>query len=402
MRTQANDLRSRGRRAGFTGPRSLFAATFVFLLAIGCGDDKSTSPEPDPDPDPVERYEVIDTWMGTGINGLGIDGPIRTVDLSIPQDVTFGPDGRAYVVDWNNHRIRVVEDGVSETLIGTGEIGDALDGPALSTKLNHPTHVSFDPDGNLILSAWHNSKVMKMDLATGMIVRIAGDGRRSFGGDGGPALAAILDLPSCSVFDPDGNLWITDLANQCVRMIDRNGIITTIVGNHEPGFSGDGGPALNAQIFMPVGQSAPPVGRACFDPAGNYYLADTYNNVIRMVDRSGIIRTVAGTPGSRGFGGDGGPATQALLARPSDVAIGPDGNLYIADTLNSAIRKVDLATGIITTFVGRPNEAPGFGGDGGHPLEAKLDRPFGIEFDAVGNLYIVDTYNHRIRVVWRY
>ena len=340
--------------------------------------------------------------VGEDPHRLGADGPIETVNLSNPQDLTFGPDGNAYVLDWNNHRVRKVVDGVSETIIGTGQLGDAPEGQAIESSLNHPTHVAFDPaDGNLVLSAWHNSKVMKMNLATGEFNRVCGDGRRSFGGDDGPAIDAILDLPVCSVFDHDGNLWITDVANQCVRMIDTAGVITTVVGTHEAGYSGDGGPATEAQIFMPIGQQAPPVGRACFDEDGNYYLADSYNHVVRMVDRAGIIHTVAGT-GQRGATGDGGPATEARLYRPSDVAIGPHGDLFIADTWNSLIRKVDKETGIITTIAGQPNTTPGYGGDGGHPSEALLFQPFGIEFDREGNLYIADTNNNRIRVIRRF
>lgn len=409
MRIVRNELEL-GMKTRSSAPRIRFFIGIGGILAaatlLACGSDDPASPEPDPDP--VENYGIIETWMGTGTNGLGVDGPILTVSLSSPQDLTFAPDGRAYVLDWNNHRVRRVTNGVSETIIGTGQLGDAPEGLATESGLNHPTHVSFDPsDGNLVLSAWHNSKVMKMDMATGMLSRICGDGRRAFGGDNGPAVDAILDLPVCSVFDPSGNLWITDVANQCVRMIDTSGEIRTVVGTHEPGYSGDGGPATEAQIFMPVGQTAPPVGRACFDADGNYYLADSYNNAIRMVDTNGIIHTVAGIPGQRGNTGDGGPATEAKLYRPSDVAIGPHGDLFIADTNNSLIRKVDKQTGIITTVAGRVSTAenpvpPGYSGDGGDPKEATLFTPYGIEFDAEGNLYIVDTGNYRIRIVRRF
>lgn len=377
----------------------LGAAAVLIAALLGCSGDDPASPDPEP---PTENYGRIETWMGTGINGQGADGPILTVNLSLPQDLSFAPDGRAYVLDWNNHRVRRVDGGVSETIVGTGQLGDAPEGPANQSPLNHPTHISFDRNGDVIISAWHNSKIMKMDVETGMLTRVCGDGRRSFGGDNGPALDAILDLPVCAVFDQAGNLWVTDVANQCIRMIDQSGVIRTVVGTRESGYSGDGGRAIDAQIFMPIGQSAPPVGRACFDADGNYYLADSYNHAIRKVDTAGIITTVAGIPGSRGFEGDGGPATAAKLYRPSDVAIGPDGNLYIADTWNSLIRKVDLTTGIITTIAGQPGQRPGYGGDGGHPSAATLNQPFGIEFDAEGNLYVVDTNNNRVRVIRRF
>ena len=166
----------------------------------------------------------------------------------------------------------------------------------------------------------------------------------------------------------------------------------------EPGFTGDGGPATAANISLPGSQSAPPVGRMEFDQAGVLYFADTVNNRIRTVDQDGIIRTVAGS-GQRGYAGDGGLATEASMAWPADVAISPDGELFIADTRNSVIRKVDK-NGVITTFAGEGGVA-GFAGDGGHPSESLLDRPYGITFDRDGNFYIADSHNHRIRIVRR-
>ncbi|HMB69394.1 MAG TPA: hypothetical protein VKU85_08775 [bacterium] len=384
-----------------------FAATAAFALA-GCGDDSSMGPDPDPDPDPggPPTYETIATFMGTGFNGLTPDGidPLQS-ELSLPQDLTWGPDGKVYIMDWNNHRVRTITNGVVETVIGTGELGDAPEGPATQTRLNHPTHVSFDPQGNLILSAWHNSKVMRMDRTTRMLTTICGNGNRTFSGDGGPAVDAEVDLPLCTAWDSQGNMYLTDEASVRIRRVDTGGVISTVAGIGRPGgYSGDGGPADQAELSLPWGQSALPVGRICVH-GGTLYIADTGNHIVRAVDLStGIITTVAGTPGAFGYSGDGGLATAANLSGPADVDVDKDGNLFIADTYNHVIRKVDTS-GVITTFAGTYTTANGtavggYGGDGGSPTEAQLNRPFGIAFDANQRLYIADTHNYRIRVVY--
>jgi sugar lactone lactonase YvrE len=201
-------------------------------------------------------------------------------------------------------------------------------------------------------------------------------------------------------------MFLTDEASVRIRMVDTNGIISTLAGTGRPGgYSGDGGPADQAEISLPWGQSALPVGRICV--FGNtLYLADTYNHIVRAVDLSTtIITTVAGTPGVFGHDGDGGPATAAKLSGPADVDVDKDGNLFIADTYNHVIRKVDTG-GVITTFAGKYQESStgtafgGYGGDGGSPTEAVLNQPYGIAFDADQRLYIADTHNNRIRIVY--
>lgn len=418
------------------------AAIGSSLLAAACSGEE-----------PCEGSGNICTYMGTGLPGLGEDGvdPVD-VNLYLPQDLTFGPDGQPYVLDWNNHRVRTVnQDGLIETVIGTGYLGDAPDGPVLNASLNHPTHVSFSPDGMLMLSAWHNSKVMEVDLDRDQMQTICGDGSRAYRGDGGPADEAWVDLPVSTVFDSQGRLYISDQANQRIRRIENDGIINTVVGPgpdflpdglvqvcvtdpdtqqnvckncleeeaDEPdscedqavgrpqGFSGDGGPATEALVFMPFSQSAPPAGRIDMGADDTLYIADTGNHRIRAVGTDGIIRTVAGsgpdefdTSFRGGYAGDGGPATEALLSRPTDVEVDADGNIYVADTDNSCVRRVDGQTGIITTVAGVCGQK-GFEGDGGPAGEALLNRPYGVELDAEGNLYIADTHNHRIRVVYK-
>ncbi len=389
-----------------TGTR--FCAAFAFaagaaFFAAGCGgDDDPAGPGPDPEPESGD----ISTFAGTGIPGLSPDGlPPTQTALYTPQDITFGPNGTAYIIDFNNHRVRTVQGGVVATVIGTGEIGDAPEGQANQIRLNHPTNVVFDSQGRLLLAAWHNSKVMRLDFSTGMLTGFAGDGSRAFGGDNGPAITAKLDLPVGLAFDhATGDTYICDEANVRIRKVDSAGVITTICGNGTRGYSGDGGPATAAQLNLPAGQSAPSVGRIAF-ANGTLYIADYLNHCVRAIDTStGIITTLAGN-GTAGYSGDGGPGTAAQLFSPSDVDVDVDGNVYVADTYNSVIRRVDTA-GTITTFAGVQHAFTGdgsvhYGGDNGPATAALLDRPHGIGFDAAGNLYIADTYNTRVRKVWK-
>jgi sugar lactone lactonase YvrE len=369
-----------------------FAAVAMFQF-VSCSDDPA-SPGPDPDPDPGPTSGDIETYAGAGVAGLGPDGlaPLETA-LYTPQDITFGPDGLPYIIDFNNHRVRTIRNNVFETVIGTGEIGDAPEGLANQVKLNHPTN-----------AAWHNSKIMRLDPSTGWLARLAGDGSRAFAGDGGPALNCKLDLPVGLTVDPaTGDIYVCDEANVRIRKIEAaTGNITTVCGNGTRGYSGDGGPATAASLNLPFGQSAPPVGRIKF-ANGSVYIADTNNSCIRRFDTTtGMIETFAGN-GNYGYSGDGGPATAAQLFYPSDVDVDATGNVFIADTYNSVIRKVDT-NGTITTFAGVQYDFTGdgsihFAGDGGPATAALLDRPHGIGFDAAGNLYIADSYNNRVRKV---
>ncbi|GBD25818.1 Virginiamycin B lyase [bacterium HR30] len=339
---------------------------------------------------------VIRTIAGNGMAGYDGDGrdPLATA-FYLPQDLTVGPDRLLYLVDWNNHRLRRIRNGVVETIAGTGELGDAQDGDALYTKFNHPTNVAFDRQGRLLVAAWHNSLVKRLDFATGRVENVAGTGARAFGGDGGPANEAKLDLPSSIACDSKGNILVSDQANYRIRLIDPDGIIRTICGTSE-GYSGDGGPAILAQLRAPRGQSAPPAGRIAIDALDQIYIADTGNHVIRFIDTDGIIHTIAGTAGKPGYSGDGGPATQAQLNTPSDVAVARDGSVYVADTMNSVIRRI-RPDGVIETVAGTGEQ--GFAGDGGPATSARLDRPYGVEVAPNGHVFIADTHNHRFRVV---
>jgi sugar lactone lactonase YvrE len=340
------------------------------------------------------RY--ISTYIGNGISGFNGDGlPLLGTALYLPQDGTYGPDGSFYFCDWNNHKIRKVNAGTVETVAGSGYIGDGPDGPAATIPLNHPTHISFDSQGRMLMAAWHNSKVKRIDFTTGMAVNLAGTGARAYGGDGGPAVQARLDLPSSVVEDSLGNIWISDQANFRLRVVDAGGNVNTVVGTGVPGYTGDGGPAIAATLSSPVGQSAPPAGRIDIDAQDRVYIADTRNHVIRRVDPDGTIRTVAGT-GVASYTGDGGPAAAATLNGPTDVAVAADGSFYIADTKNNVVRKVD-ASGTITTIAG--TGVQGYSGDGGLAVDAKLNRPYGVAIAPTGEIMIADTHNHRFRIL---
>lgn len=351
----------------------------------------------DPAPSVCDEPGVVCTWAGIDRPGKTGDGePPHKATLYFPMDVAFDLSGTPYIADWNNHRIRSVSGGLMTTVAGTGVEGDLTFGPAADSMLDHPTSIAVDDQGRVTIAAWHNSFIIRYLPKTGELERVCGDGSRTYEGEGGPALDSTTDLPSGVSFDSMGRLLIVDQANQRIRRIDEEGVITSIVGTGEPGFGGDDGPATEAQIHNPVGQTALPAGRVVSAPDGTLYFADTGNHRVRRVDVDGTITTLAGT-GEPGYSGEGGPASAAQLNEPRDVELDEDGNLYIADTSNHCVRVVD-ADGSIHTFAGQCAQR-GDLGDGGDALEAKFDRPYGLAFDPWGRLFVVDTYNHRIRVV---
>jgi sugar lactone lactonase YvrE len=347
---------------------------------------------------------LINTIAGTGLAGLNEDGldPLES-HLYLPQDMTIGPEGDLYIIDFNNHRIRRIRDGVVQTVAGTGELGDGRDALALYAQFNHPTNVTFDAQGNMVIAAWHNSLVKRLvfpngydDLESAFVENLAGTGARSFGGDEGPGNSAFLDLPSSVVIDSGGNIIISDQANFRLRLLEPNGTIHTICGTGVPGYTGDEGPATEAQLNAPKGQAADPASRIAIDDRDRIYIADTANHCIRVIDPATFtIHTIAGN-GEPGFSGDGGPASQAQLDTPSDVAIGPNGRIYIADTMNHAVRVI-RPDGTIHTLAGTGER--GFSGDGGPANEATLDRPYGVEVADNGTVYVADTHNQRIRKI---
>ena len=270
------------------------------------------------------------------------------------------------------------------TVAGGGKDGDG--GEATAAHLRSPYGVALDGAGNLYIADSSSHRIRKVD-STGTISTVAGTGVAGFSGDGDAASAAQLDDPWGVALDGAGNLYIADTDNLRIRKVDSTGTISTVAGTGARGSSGDGGPATAAQLRSP--------SKVALDGAGNLYIADTNNQRIRKVDSTGTISTVAGT-GAAGFSGDGGPATTAQLSFPWDMAVDGAGNLYIADTNNQRIRKVD-STGTISTVAG--TGAAGFSGDGGPATAAQLHGPSKVALDGAGNLYIADWLNNRIRKV---
>ena len=273
------------------------------------------------------------------------------------------------------------------SVAGSAIPGFATDGgPATSVSLMHPFGVTTDIAGNFYIADLDSPNVVHVVNSAGIIHVFAGGSYNGLG-DGGPAMAAQLNEPSGIAFDGMGNAYIADTYNNRVRKVNTAGIITTIAGNGTPGGSGDGLMGTAAQLNLP--------NAVATDAKGNVYICDQYNNSIRMVNTSGIITTFAGT--YSGFGGDGGPATTAQLYQPSGVAVDNAGNVYISDKVNSRIRMVNTA-GIITSIAGTLS-GNGYSGDGGPATAAQVNIPNGLTVDAVGNLYIADYFNNRIRQI---
>jgi len=266
----------------------------------------------------------------------------------------------------------------------SGYYGDG--GPATNAELNLPEGIAFDATGNLYIADTANSLVRKVAV-NGNISTVAGNGTPAYRGDGGPAAKASLNQPESVAVDPAGNLYIADTLNSVIRKVNAAGIITTFAGNGRYAYAGDGGRATKAALNQPSGVAV--------DSGGNLYIADTLNSVVRKVNAGGDIATVAGD-GTSAYSGDGGPATRAALNQPAGVAVDPWGNLYIADTLNSVVRKVN-ASGAITTVAGNGTNA--YGGDGGAATNASLSQPAFVTLDSSGNLYIADSGNDVVRQV---
>jgi sugar lactone lactonase YvrE len=341
----------------------------------------------------AERPATMETVSGDGGEQLGDGGPAKSAGLCGPTDVALDAEGNMYISDTGDYcsgpggdTVRKVDPhGTITTVAGTGESGFSGDGgPATKARLDFPSAVAVDREGNLYIADGSNYRIRKVDK-DGIITTFAGTGEARHSGDGGPATSAQLREPACMVFDAQGNLYLADYTS--VRKIDPSGTITTVAGTGRFGFSGDGGPATEAKLTA---------SDIALDGKGNMYISDTENNRIRMVDRDGIIHTVAGT-GKEGYSGDGGPATKAALALPIGIALDSEGNLYIACHHNSRVRKVDR-NGKITTVAGTGEM--GFNREKGPATKVMLNQPWGLFLDNdSGDLYIADAFNSRIRAL---
>ena len=332
---------------------------------------------------------------------MGDGGQARAAELSIPRGLAVDEStGDVYIVDELNSCVRMVsKSGIITTVAGiggsTGFRGD--DGPATSSLLYFPSGVSLNTDvGIMFISDTFNNRIRMVTKRTGTITTLAGNGAYGFSGDGGPAIAASLASPSKTAVDPvSGNVYIADSGNSRIRMVTAsNGIISTVAGNGQFGYAGDGGPAISAPLGYPS-------GLAIETSSGNLYISDIMSNCIRMMTKStGFISTVAGS-GAYGYSGDGGVATAASLKSPAGIALDAvSGDLFISGAGSGRIRMVLKSTGIISTVAGTGRY--GYTGDGGLATNASFAGPVGVALDASsGIMYIADSGNNVVRAVSR-
>ncbi|MEW6542580.1 MAG: hypothetical protein AB1411_03115 [Nitrospirota bacterium] len=397
------------------------------------------------------KQGTIVTVAGTGEPGFGGDGgPAISARLNEPKSLALDGTGLVlYIADSENHAIRRVDlrTGIIETVAGSPDEAVSATAGCGDQPGSWPAPPEEDPfDGPRLAGPERFTQVGDLSGTVRFTVGTAPKTGR-FEGDGGPAIEAKLHFPSAVAVEGAGHVYIADTMNHRIRKVEaRTGLITTIAGSGKPRYSGDGGPAVTASLNEPTALA--------LDGCGALYVADQSNNRVRRIDlATGIITTVAGT-GEAAYTGDGVLGTEAALAGPSGLAFGPDGQLYLADTFNGRIRALDLTSGVISTVAGdgseyrfqgvagefstslsRPygiavdregsilitdsdshlirrwdrrrkiialvagNGTAQFGGDGGPPQAGSLNYPFGVAVDGQGNIYIADTFNHRIRMI---
>jgi hypothetical protein len=351
------------------------------LLLAGC------SSSPSPVEPACDEPGNICTVAGSGAASFGGDGlAFEEAAFYGPMDLTWKPGTEDFVViDWNNHRVRLVENGVINTIIGTWLPGDGIapvEGmPGTELSINHAVQAEYGPDGDLYVTGWHNHRLLRWEESTGFVYLIAGTGM-GFAGDGDSAVDAQIAFPTSVAF-MDGDLYFVDQANSRVRMVSQEGVIDTVAGDGELGYGGDGGPPMQSQfafIEHPGPQNIP-AGAIEVGEDGMLYVLDTFNGAVRTLDMMGhVVDTVIGD-----------------LAEPRDLEMGPDGRLYVMDTGHFEVRAYDLATGDYEVVAGTGVE--GHGEDGVPADESALGFAHGIEFADDGALWIADTYNNRIRRV---
>jgi len=333
----------------------------------------------------------IQTIAGTGKAGYSGDkGPATAAQINNPYGLRIGPDGAMYLCEIGSHCIRRVDlkTGTISTFAGTGEKGYSGDGgPALQAQMNEPYEVVFDHAGNLFFTDMQVHAIRRIDRKTGIITTIAGTGKAGFSGDGGPATKAELRQPHSIAFAPDGGLLICDIGNNRIRRVDlKSGLIATFAGTGEKKATPDGSPLEGTPLNGPRALDV--------DRHGNLWLVlREGNQIYRIVPEEKKIYHVGGT-GEKGNTGDGGDAKLAKLNGPKGISWSPHG-IYIADTENHTIRRLDEKTGVITTVAGSGER--GDGPDGKDPLKCQLARPHGILATRDGTVYIDDSENHRLR-----
>jgi streptogramin lyase len=337
----------------------------------------------------------IETIAGTGNPERGSTKGIATsVNIGDPFGVEIGPDGGLYITEVRNHRVwRVdLETKMIHCVAGTGTKGYSGDsGPATAAQLNEPYEVRFDRRGDMYFVEMRNHLIRKVNNRTGDISTVAGTGRPGYSGDGGPALQAHFSRPHSIVLDGAGGLYIADIGNHRIRKVDlRTGVVTSIAGTKERALPVDGLQARGQPVLGP---------RAlCFSNDTLWVALREGHSVWRLAD--GRWRHVSGS-GEKGYEFGNVAAKDASYDGPKGVAVGPDGAVYVVDTENHAIRRIDLETGRVETIAGGGPEAGGYRGDHGDALRAQLHRPHGICVDSDGSVYVGDTLNHRVRRIYR-
>jgi DNA-binding beta-propeller fold protein YncE len=326
--------------------------------------------------------------------GNGAEGVAATsARLGMPFGVEFDPAGNLVFVEIDGHRVcRIDKGGILTRLAGTGTKGSGGDGgPPLAAQFNALHNLAISSNGDIYLADTLNHRVRKIDHKTGQITTIAGT-QRGFAGDGGPADKARFSGIYCATLDPSGQrLLLADLDNRRIRAVDlKTGIVTTVAGNGEKGTPADGATAVSAPLVDPRAVTV--------DAQGNIFVLERSGHALRVVDSQGRIRTLVGT-GERGASGDGGDARQAKLNGPKHLCIDHDGAVIIADTENHVIRKYSPRDGKIVRIAG--TGAKGAGGVGGPASGVELNQPHGVYVHASGDLYVSDSSNHRILKIQR-
>jgi DNA-binding beta-propeller fold protein YncE len=340
----------------------------------------------------VARDAVIDVVAGTGApENNGQSGRAEKVNIGDPFGVEIGPDGALYIAEVRNHRVRRLDLKTQKltTVAGCGRRGYSGDGgPAVDAELNEPYEVRFDPDGSMYIVEMKNHVVRRVDGKSGIISTVAGNGKQGFRGDGGPAIKALFNQPHSIALDGKGALYVADIGNHRIRKIDlTTRMVDSIAGNSERRLSQDGQAARGNPILGP---------RALYVDGNTLWIALREGHSVRRMNLTdGILRHVAGT-GQVGFAGDGGPATEAKFNGPKGIAVGPDGNVFVADSENNAIRRIDLRSGVIATVAGGGSKDKSEAVRHGIAINTQFNRPHGVCVAPNGAIFIGDTLNHRV------
>ncbi|MBI1348157.1 hypothetical protein GC163_17925 [bacterium] len=334
----------------------------------------------------------VHTIAGNGSHTVSGDGgPALSAGVCEPFGLEIGPDGALYWAEYTGHVIRRMDrqTQIISTYAGVPNKAGYADGPAATAMFRLPHEVRFDAHGNLFISDMQNHTIRRIDWKTKEVTTVAGNGKPGFSGDGGLATAAMCNQPHAVVLDGDRGFFICDIKNHRIRQVDfPTGVITTVAGTGEPKPTPDGAPVAGTPLKGPR--------TLAIDGQGNIIIALREGNAIYRWNRpANTLEHLAGN-GKSGYAGDGGDAKLATLAGPKGVAIGPEGDIYLADTESHTIRAIRLKSGLIETVVG--NGQKGDGPDG-NPLNCRLDRPHGVYFGPEGELYIGDSSNNKVRLL---